>query len=141
MSSEKNKINDIISRLEIIRKYYELTQSQISIKLSITQGFYSDMVNRGTGISAKAIIGLALNYPEINLRWFLTGEGEMLEGARLELGEEATRLTEAQASRPDIEFTERSKISHKIVELVESLPEDDQKKILVIVQSMIGLLR
>lgn len=129
MSSKKNNNTDIITRFESIRKHYKLTQSQISVKLNITQGFYSDMINRGTGVSAKSIIGLALNFPEINLRWFLTGEGEMLEGGVAK---------EAGEAEPVCKLSETGK---KIVEYIEGLPEKDQQNALSLLQGMVGLLK
>lgn len=41
---------------------------------------FSSWVNSGKAISVMRIVSILRTYPEINARWFLTGDGEMMEG-------------------------------------------------------------
>lgn len=141
MSSQLYSNTNIIQRVELIRKYLKFNQAMFSKYLSISQGFYSDMLRGGSGISARVIIGIAINFPEINLRWLLTGEGEMLEsrgegpvdqpGIPPKLADSGQLASEPPPG-PDAE---------QIMRLLATLTESEQGSIKTILQAIVGMVK
>lgn len=93
------------------------------------------------------IVGIAENFAEINLRWLLTGEGEMLDGketARRETGllsgtnEQAAAIVEQQASIPP---AIAGSAADQIIQLLEGVPEAEQGSIKTILQAIVGLIK
>lgn len=68
-----------IMKIKAIMDYYGLNQTEMAAKIGIHQCNLSEMIRErracGDGILAK----MQLNFPEINSKWLLTGEGEMFK--------------------------------------------------------------
>lgn len=45
--------------------------------INISQGTLNPQVNGTNGVSVNTLSAIAQEYPNANMRWFLTGEGEM----------------------------------------------------------------
>ena len=75
MSTKNIKNLDISNRIFHIQEYYSFTQIVFAEKTGISQSFLSEIKKGRSGPSVKLIIGIANSFPEINLRWLLTGEG------------------------------------------------------------------
>lgn len=73
--------NEIYLRMDEVREYFKLNKAQFAAKLGITASYYGDIRRKRVGISAKMFYGLAINYPGVNMRWLITGSGEMLNEA------------------------------------------------------------
>mgnify|MGYP001263850755 CR=1 FL=1 len=55
-----------------------ISQSDMSEKIGIKRGNITTVLNtESKNISATIITALAENLPNLNMRWYLTGEGEM----------------------------------------------------------------
>lgn len=78
MSRKKFNKTEFFERLDNVRAYYRLNQSEMAERLSITSAFYSDMKHRGTGPSVQVVYGVYTQFVEINIGWLLTGVGSML---------------------------------------------------------------
>jgi len=66
-------------RLRAFISHLNITQQAFAQRLAITKGYLNDVVNGRKGIGVEIIINTAKEYPELNLRWLITGEGFMLE--------------------------------------------------------------
>lgn len=66
-------------RLDAFRNDLSMTQKAFAQSVGIQQGFLNQVINGKKGIGATIIINIALVYKNFNLRWLLTGEGEMYE--------------------------------------------------------------
>ena len=64
-------------RLNLLNLKLEISQSALSKQLKVPQSFLNAVVFGKKGISAKIIINLSLAYKDLNIRWLLTGEGDM----------------------------------------------------------------
>ena len=66
---------------ERFREIYQslgITQSEMSDKIGIKRGNITTVLNtESKNISATIITALAENLPNLNMRWYLTGEGEI----------------------------------------------------------------
>lgn len=68
----------LAGRLAAIRAWADLKQAEIAQRLGVSTAYFSD-VERGTaGANVTMCSGVAENFPQINLKWLLCGEGEML---------------------------------------------------------------
>lgn len=54
-----------------------ITQSSVAEIVGVKHGFLNQILKGKKGISAKVIINLTLAFKNLNIRWLLTGEGEM----------------------------------------------------------------
>lgn len=64
-------------RLEEIIDALNLTQTSLAESLGISQSYVSQMVGGSRNISRRVLHFITKNYPEINIRWLLTGEEQM----------------------------------------------------------------
>jgi len=65
------------ARLEQIISMLGLTQKAFAQRVNVAQSFVTNMIRGKKGISARVLNGLTENYPQVNIAWLLTGEGEM----------------------------------------------------------------
>lgn len=56
---------------------FEGSLSKVARKTEILPQTLSRIIKQNTGIRSETIIAFATAYPNLNLRWFLMGEGEM----------------------------------------------------------------
>jgi len=66
-------------RLEEYRIAKGITQVAVSKAAKVQHGFLNQILNGKKGISAKVLINITSAFKDLNLRWLLTGEGEMYE--------------------------------------------------------------
>lgn len=68
-----------IDRLDKYKEYAGLNDNQITIKSGLTVGIINSARKRGSGLSGDNIEKILNVFKDINARWLLTGEGEMLQ--------------------------------------------------------------
>lgn len=71
------ELEQIGQRLNILRNSLELSQKELAQQLNVQQGFINAIIHGKKGIGQKVLINISKGYPNLNLRWLLTGEGEM----------------------------------------------------------------
>jgi transcriptional regulator with XRE-family HTH domain len=54
-----------------------MSVNSMSRILEVSQTTLNQQVNGDCGVSANTLNAIAVKYPNANMRWFLTGEGEM----------------------------------------------------------------
>lgn len=54
-----------------------LSVNSFSKKIGLSQTTLNQQVNGSTKVSTDVLCAIAENYPDANMRWFLTGEGGM----------------------------------------------------------------
>ncbi|HRO08601.1 MAG TPA: S24 family peptidase [Saprospiraceae bacterium] len=65
-------------RLNIIRKYLNLSQKSMSDVLDIPQSSLSEMEKGRKNVSYNTLMSIISNYSNINIDWLLTGRGDMM---------------------------------------------------------------
>lgn len=152
MSRDKSENNQLIKRIEIIRQHYDLSQYAMSKQIKITPSFYSYILNGKSGVGITVIAGIAINFPEINLRWLLTGEGEML-GNRGAGPEQAVANAAGgphdQRENPAMVIASGQQASEpppgpdaeQIMRLLATLTESEQGSIKTILQAIVGMVK
>lgn len=74
---------EIGERLNQFRFFLKLTQKAFAQRLGIQQGFLNTVLKGKKGIGHTILINIAKEYKNLNLRWLLTGEGEMFESEKI----------------------------------------------------------
>lgn len=70
--------NEIINRLDEYIRYKGLNDHQVTVQCGLSNGAIGNARKKGKGISSQNIEKILLIYKDIDARWLLTGEGEML---------------------------------------------------------------
>jgi len=65
------------ARLERLIDALNLTQTSIAQVLGISQSYVSQMVGGSRNISRRVLHFITNNYPRVDVRWLITGDGEM----------------------------------------------------------------
>lgn len=75
-----NKENDIFmaNRLKEIRIHKGLNQKDFAKKIGMSRSGYSQIETGDRPISERLILSINLAFPEININWLRTNEGEMI---------------------------------------------------------------
>lgn len=68
-----------IERLDRYKEYAGLNDNQITVKSGLTIGIINSARKRGSGLSGDNIEKILNAFKDINARWLLTGEGEMIQ--------------------------------------------------------------
>ena len=80
--NEESKTESIIERLNEFHLYLKGTgyggRNVFEVEIGKKPGYLTTALNKGTGIGSDVLEKLATKFPILDLRWLLTGEGEML---------------------------------------------------------------
>lgn len=99
-------------RLAILLKYKEISQKAFSKKINYREQSISNLITGQTkSPKADLVMEIARLFPDVNLRWLLLEEGEMLK-------EGMSIAEETQQQLNDL-LIENSKLKDKIIELLE----------------------
>lgn len=65
-------------RFHLVRLEAGYSQAEFADLLGVSGGYVSDVERERTNPNLAMVVGVARSFPNVNLRWFLTGDGEML---------------------------------------------------------------
>ncbi|WP_075317338.1 hypothetical protein [Bacteroides togonis] len=70
--------NEIIKRLDEYMAYAGLNDNQVTVQCGLSTGIVGNARKKGKSLNGNNIVKILSVYKDMNARWFLTGEGEML---------------------------------------------------------------
>lgn len=70
--------NEIIKRLGEYMAYAGLNDNQVTVQCGLSTGVVGNARKKGKSLNGNNIVKILSVYKDLNARWFLTGEGEML---------------------------------------------------------------
>lgn len=83
----------INQRVREVLKNLGCTENSVASRLGIAQTTLNSALNSTKdNLSSKIIVGLKRNFPQVNIDWLLTGEGEMLRPDAKDAGDRAEML-------------------------------------------------
>ena len=68
-----------IDRLDRYKEYAGLNDNQITVRCGLTVGIINSARKRGSSLSGENIEKFLNVFKDVNARWLLTGEGEMIQ--------------------------------------------------------------
>ncbi len=98
-------MSDIPSRIRQIMDYYELTSTQLANKLTIQKSSLSHLLSGRNKPGFEFLKKLAENFPELNIKWFLTGDGEMIQSSPTPLPENPSRKVDEEKDKSTKSFS------------------------------------
>ena len=106
-------ISTIPERIQSIIDYSKISRRAFGIKLGYRNGaFLLHLLNGRNGISAKLANSIVEVYPEINYKWILAGEGEMIIEPKEDETSLGKRLDELEKSLQNTNDTLELKIEN-----------------------------
>jgi transcriptional regulator with XRE-family HTH domain len=127
----------IADRIKEILNHYGLTAAEFAERLNIQKSSISHLLSGRNKPSFSFISKLATNFPEINLHWFITGEGDIFNqpGQNIKY-ENLSEKEKTPKPRPDStnatqkKLTDEKKSSVNQVENIIMVYDNDTFKIL-----------
>jgi transcriptional regulator with XRE-family HTH domain len=128
-------------RIKSIRDYLKMNQTAFSAQMGMPQAHLSEIENGKKAINKKILYGIAIKYPEINIRWILTGEGEMTRNKNTDeipvqtnnnIGNKNSNLFPFPSHSPEYEFLQ------KIIADKDSHIADLRRSIALLEKSLMG---
>jgi len=140
-----NKFTTIKERCNYISENYEVSKSAFYRKIDMSSGsFRGNAIN--TPLNSNAIEKIITNYPQINVHWLITGEGNILtqpdiskENKQLNYNDSTTNNT----SSVEEETNEKSYTSPEKKNRIKELEQENKhlKEMIAIKDDMIAILK
>jgi len=140
-----NKFTTIKKRCNYISENYEVSKSAFYRKIDMSSGsFRGNAIN--TPLNSNAIEKIITNYPQINVHWLITGEGNILtqpdiskENKQLNYNDSTTNNT----SSVEEETNEKSYTSPEKKNRIKELEQENKhlKEMIAIKDDMIAILK
>lgn len=70
--------NKIIERLDEYMRYAGLNDNKVTVQCGLSNSIIGNARKRGRSLNGENIVKIISVYRDLNARWFLTGEGEMI---------------------------------------------------------------
>ena len=98
----------ISTRIKLLRKFYDLNQTDFAQKLGLQQGAIS-AIEKGGNPSYEAIKNIFVNIDKLNFAWLFRGEGEMfvVENGKGDIQELEERIKEFEQETRDMKEERR----------------------------------
>jgi transcriptional regulator with XRE-family HTH domain len=119
---KKSRNSEIFIRIDKLRQKFNLTQTAFAEKTNISRVTYTDFKTGKVGLSGELIVGISKAFPEVNINWIITGEGEMIESKINKVNEKSAQY---HVIRGTLKIPEED-INEAINEL-SKLPDSRQK--------------
>ena len=120
-----------IDRFDEYMSYAGLNDNKVTVQAGITVGLIGSARKRGKSVSVENIGKILYTYKDLNARWLLTGEGEMIcseitefpnnESLTLHFKEENKELRAKNESLN----REIGRLEGQIIELKKRVPEEE----------------
>lgn len=88
--------NEIIERLGEYMRYAGLNDNQVTVQCGLSNSIIGNARKRGKSLNGNNIVKIISTYRDLNARWFLTGEGEMLVSESVHSDSEITQFLKNQ---------------------------------------------
>lgn len=71
------KLIPVYERVKYLIEYFDMSKSDFASKMNITPQALSNVLSGENNPGFNFIYNLAIAFPNINMRWLITGEGEI----------------------------------------------------------------
>lgn len=112
--------NEIIDRLGMYMSYAGLNDNQVTVQCGLSIGVINNARKKSKSLSGTNIEKILTTYKDLNARWLITGEGEMLSAVESVSSTELTSFLKIQ----NRELMEKvDKLNREVGDLTRQLDE------------------
>tara|TARA_R110000850_G_scaffold274786_2_gene412777 strand:+ start:7919 stop:8281 length:363 start_codon:yes stop_codon:yes gene_type:complete len=115
--------NKIIHRIEQLIKHYDLSLSGFDQRLGLGKNYIGKMIRANGNVGSDILPKIVCEFPDVNLNWLITGEGEMLTTEALnfvnEPGKDYYKENIDRFQELMLIYLERPAIKEKIKKIVD----------------------
>ncbi len=125
-----------IERIEIFMHFKKITPHAFEQKIDLSNGYFSKQLKNLGSVGSDILIKIYLAYPELDILWILTGEGQMLKLAEQESQQIDDIILEDFANKYTSENKKLKKLENDFDKLQTSLT--DKEKIIGLYEFMLN---
>lgn len=121
-----DRLNSLIKALEC------KSITSFEDKVGVSRKTFAKVIREGTDTGCKNILKIWENFPEVNLHWLVTGEGEMFSTPKIPASYTNTRPT-SYLAEPSGEYTnDKSQYIKVLIDQIDLLKtENDNKQAII----------
>jgi len=125
-----------IERIEIFMHFKKITPHAFEQKIDLSNGYFSKQLKHLGSVGSDILIKIYLAYPELDILWILTGEGQMLKLAEQESQQIDDIILEDFTNKYTSENKKLKKLENDFDKLQTSLT--DKEKIIGLYEFMLN---
>jgi len=125
-----------IERIEIFMHFKKITPHAFEQKIDLSNGYFSKQLKNLGSVGSDILIKIYLAYPELDILWILTGEGQMLKLAEQESQQIDNIILEDFTNKYTSENKKLKKLENDFDKLQTSLT--DKEKIIGLYEFMLN---
>ena len=125
-----------IERIEIFMHFKKISPHAFEQKIDLSNGYFSKQLKNLGSVGSDILIKIYLAYPELDILWILTGEGQMLKQAEQESQQIGDIILEDFANKYTSENKKLKKLENDFDKLQTSLT--DKEKIIGLYEFMLN---
>ena len=125
-----------IERIEIFMHFKKISPHAFEQKIDLSNGYFSKQLKNLGSVGSDILIKIYLAYPELDILWILTGEGQMLKLAEQESQQIDDIILEDFTNKYTSENKKLKKLENDFDKLQSSL--SDKEKIIGLYEFMLN---
>jgi len=125
-----------IERIEIFMHFKKITPHAFEQKIDLSNGYFSKQLKNLGSVGSDILIKIYLAYPELDILWILTGEGQMLKLAEQQSQQIDDIILEDFTNKYTSENKKLKKLENDFDKLQTSLT--DKEKIIGLYEFMLN---
>lgn len=125
-----------IERIEIFMHFKKISPHAFEQKIDLSNGYFSKQLKHLGSVGSDILIKIYLAYPELDILWILTGEGQMLKQAEQESQQIGDIILEDFTNKYTSENKKLKKLENDFDKLQTSLT--DKEKIIGLYEFMLN---
>jgi hypothetical protein len=125
-----------IERIEIFMHFKKISPHAFEQKIDLSNGYFSKQLKNIGSVGSDILIKIYLAYPELDILWILTGEGQMLKLAEQESQQIDDIILEDFTNKYTSENKKLKKLENDFDKLQTSLT--DKEKIIGLYEFMLN---
>jgi hypothetical protein len=125
-----------IERIQIFMHFKKISPHAFEQKIDLSNGYFSKQLKNLGSVGSDILIKIYLAYPELDILWILTGEGQMLKQAEQESQQIGDIILEDFTNKYTSENKKLKKLENDFDKLQTSLT--DKEKIIGLYEFMLN---
>jgi len=125
-----------IERIDIFMHFKKISPHAFEQKIDLSNGYFSKQLKNLGSVGSDILIKIYLAYPELDILWVLTGEGQMLKQAEHESQQIDDIILEDFTNKYTSENKKLKKLENDFDKLQSSL--SDKEKIIGLYEFMLN---